>query len=151
MSISMELRALMAERADSLLRCSGGRFRGWVSGSIFFRREEEEEPGSVACRARERGVRGLDSRGEAATDDGDDSGREDFLVGDLDEDLVGGLSGDLIGEDGCDWKYSESSTSSSAVVCFLVDFLEAKRCFIELVFGKGRRGKKKRHESGLSC
>jgi len=99
LSISMELRELMAERAESRLRCSGGRFRGWVSVSIFFRREEEDDPGSVACRARERGVRGLDSRADAA--DGD-SGRAVFLVGDL-EALVG-LSGDLVGDGGWDWK-----------------------------------------------
>lgn len=50
-SISMELRPLMAEveRADRRFRSSGGRFKGWVSGSNLLLRREEV--GSVDWRA----------------------------------------------------------------------------------------------------
>jgi hypothetical protein len=52
----------MAANSDSRLRSSGGRLRGCVSGSTFFRRES---PAMVACRPSGREVRtvcGLESR-----------------------------------------------------------------------------------------
>lgn len=98
LSTSIELRALMADSSDRRLRCSGGRLSGCVSGSIFFRREDDK-PGSVGWRAKGREVRGdccdLDSRevGEVGRCE------EAFLVGEREpEDFVG----DLVGEDGCD-------------------------------------------------
>ena len=85
-SISIELPLFMAfvARADRRLRSSGGRFRGWVLGSILFRLER---PGSVECRE------SLEDRDE---EEGlvfgcstYEAGREDFLG-----DLVGLLAGD---------------------------------------------------------
>lgn len=85
LSISMESRALMA---DSLLdRWSGGRFRGCVSGSIFFFLDEEE-PGSVEWRPK--------GRSGSVLDDGDSARAlvlaEEFLAGAV------FLAGDLVGE-----------------------------------------------------
>jgi hypothetical protein len=66
-SVSMEVRFDMAESRERRLRSSGGRLRGWVLGSIFRRRDEDEdegttlladneedngEPGSAAARSR---------------------------------------------------------------------------------------------------
>jgi hypothetical protein len=84
--MSIESRALMAE---SLLdRCSGGRFNGWVSGSVFFFLDEEE-PGSVEWRPNGRSGRDL-------LDDGDSARAlvlaEEFLRGAV------FLVGDLVGE-----------------------------------------------------
>ena len=102
LSTSIELRALMAESSERRLRCSGGRLSGWVSGSIFFRRDEER-PGSVGCLAKGREVRGdcgLDSRwvGEPGRCWADDE-PAGFLVGEREPD---DLVGDLVGEEGCD-------------------------------------------------
>jgi hypothetical protein len=141
LSVSIELRALMAESSDSRLRCSGGRLRGCVSGSTFFRREEAR-PASVGCRANGREVRGDCGLDECSRDVGE-AGRWDeeeeeaaFLVGDREpEDLVG----DLVGEDGCDesWKPACSSSSSSAEFGFLDDILEKN--FICKVLRQKRR------------
>lgn len=89
--------------ADSLLdRCSGGRFKGWVSGSIFFFLDEDE-PGSVEWRPNGRSGRDLESR-----DDGDSARGmaelpdkvEEFLRGGAAAALVGGFVGDFDGEEG---------------------------------------------------
>ncbi len=42
-SVSMELRLDMLESRERRFRSSGGRFRGWVLGSIFRRREDEDD------------------------------------------------------------------------------------------------------------
>lgn len=62
--MSIELRPLMADcdKAEKRFRSSGGKFSGWVFGSIllesfFFRREEDEEdPGSVEWREAREGL-----------------------------------------------------------------------------------------------
>lgn len=143
LSTSIELRALIADRAERRFRCSGGRLRGCVSGSIFFRREDEPEPGSVAWRAKLREVRG---GLVASRDDDDESGRCDFTdeVRDVDvEGAVGGPGGsgllggwdDLVGEGGCvSVKTSGSSSSSSTELGFLELFLEKN--FIEVDWGE---------------
>lgn len=98
-----------------------------MSGSIFFRREEEEkpEPGSVGCLVKERGDRDLVSRseGEAARADLWVEGLEGDFVGDLEA----GRAGCLTGEEGSEWEKSSSSSSANALV--LLDFLEKN--FIE--------------------
>jgi hypothetical protein len=83
-----------------------------VSGSSLFRRDVEE-PRSVEARVKER-----DDLGLALLTPGD-AGRVDFF---------GDLVGDLVGEGGSEFEYSYSS-SSSAVWCFLDDFLP--KSFIE--------------------
>ena len=83
----------MADSADRRFRCSGGRLRGWVSGSIFF--ALRDEPGSVAWRVKVRGGRGCD---DLASRDEGDSGRcaaaaAAFLDGEREaEALVGDFS-----------------------------------------------------------
>lgn len=107
-SMSIELRLLMlfADMAEKRFRCSGGRFRGCVSGSIFFRRE----PGSVGCLAKERDGRALASRSEGDSGRGAGLCDEDDAAEDLGGALAGGLVGDLTGEEGSDCElYSSSS------------------------------------------
>lgn len=95
----MELLRLMAARAEKRLRSSGGKLRGWVSGSYLCRREE---PGSVEWRPKGREDRDFDSRAAPG-----DVGREGFLEGCLaEEDVLEGevfegedLAGDLVGDD----------------------------------------------------
>lgn len=122
-------------------------------GSIFFRREDEEELGSVDCLGKALELReglGLASALPIAPVPAPvpgpsgalgDAGRAGFLVGDLVGDLdCEGLRGDdLIGEggsDGFEEKKSSSSKSGSSGLrlwvwwCFLDDFLEKN--FIEL-------------------
>jgi hypothetical protein len=62
-SMSMELRPLMADLAssDRRWRSSGGRFRGWVLGSNFGRRDDEAAPGSVEWRAAREGLEDFES------------------------------------------------------------------------------------------
>ncbi len=51
LSMSMEFRPLMAESAENRFLSSGGRFRGWVSGSCFFLRDDEPGSGCVSRKA----------------------------------------------------------------------------------------------------
>lgn len=156
-SISIELRPLMAVNWESRLRCSGGRLRGWVSGSIFFRREDDDdEPGSVDCLGKALELRSLglasalpaapappalalEPEPEPGPGPGD-AGRANFLVGDLLGDLEAECFAgeeDLTGEGGSEGleekKSSSSNKSGSSGLwgwwCFLDVFLEKN--FIE--------------------
>lgn len=66
---------LMADSSDSRLRCSGGRLSGWMSGSTFFRREDDE------MRDERDGWLDDDEAGFDSRACGEE-GRCDFLVGD---------------------------------------------------------------------
>jgi hypothetical protein len=70
LSTSIEFRPLIADRSENRFRCSGGKLRGCVSGSSFFRREDED-PDSAAERGKVRELRGLLS----GSRDGGDAGR----------------------------------------------------------------------------
>lgn len=101
-STSIDFLSLRPDSSEKrLLRTSGGRLRGCSSGSIFLRRKDDEEMGSVACRAEER--KGLedeeDEEGGFDSRVGGDVDRCDFLVGDRDEDVLG--VGAFVGEGGC--------------------------------------------------
>jgi len=126
LSMSMELRLDMADMAESRFLCSGGRLSGWMSGSIFFLREEDE-PGSVACLTKPRLLRGFGSRaGEAGAGD---AGAGVFVW--CEAALLGAFfvgDDDLTGEEGSDCEKS-SSASSASPECFLDDFL-LKKFFI---------------------
>jgi hypothetical protein len=115
-STSIELLPLMAEfaKADKRLRSSGGRFRGWVSGSnLLLRREEDddEDDGSVDCR---------ESRFE----------RDDLLLvsGWVEcRELTGFLGErdcDFVGDEGSDRGCCESSRSSKVLGVEDEGFLE---------------------------
>lgn len=108
-STSMALGSLMLESAERRFLSSGGRLRGWVSGTVRLRREEW--PGSVEWRTKVREDLGLCSL--RAADDGWD---EDFLLLDepdagLDEPL---LEGDFVGEGASDGRWWSESPSCAA-------------------------------------
>lgn len=97
--LSTESRALMFESLESLLISSGGRLRGCVGLSVFFRRKEVDFPRSdealvkcrvllLRCLASPEGVVGV--AGEA--------GRTYFFVGEVD--AVANLGGDFGGGGG---------------------------------------------------
>lgn len=143
LSTSIEFRSLIADRvADSRFRCSGGRLRGCVSGSIFFLREEKL--GSVAWRAKLRGGRGCGDL-IASRDEGESGRTAALLEGEREagpEGLVGNLVGDpeAAGDEGacdccccgcsCGGSSAASSSSSSTELGFLELFLEKN--FIEV-------------------
>ena len=105
----------MAEfaKADKRLRSSGGRFRGWVSGSnLLLRREEDDDDaGSVDCR---------ESRFE----------RDDLLLvsGWVEcrevDDFLGDRDWDFVGDEGSDRGCCESSRSSKVLGLEDEGFLE---------------------------
>ena len=141
-----------------------------MSGSIFFRREDEdEEPGSVACLGKALELRGLGLASAlpaapaapappallAPGGTPGDAGRANFLVGDLfgDREAGEGLTGDDLtgegGSEGLDEKKSSSSKSGSSGLwlwwCFLDVFLEKN--FIE---SKGPERVRKSRPSGMA-
>lgn len=112
----MELLPLMADCANEerRLRSSGGKLRGWVSGSNLARREDDEEPGSVECRELRDGRD--DDFGESMWD-----GRREDEV----------FLGDLDGDEGSERVWWESSRSSKCGGNVLEEDELVVECFLE--------------------